>query len=157
MASVVAIFTCRTKGLPMQESVSVKALEGLGLDNDRYALGTGAYPRTDSRPRDVSLISLEAIREANRVSGTSFTMAETRRNIITTDIDLNQLVGKEFWVGDVKMYGVEPCDPCPRPGKLAGKGGTAFKTAFTQRGGLRAKILTNGIITVGDPIIKDDT
>lgn len=155
MASVVAIFTCRAKGLPMQESVSVKAFEGLGLENDRYALRTGAYPSTGSLPRDVSLISLEAIHEANRVSGTSFTMAETRRNIVTTGIDLNPLVGKAFRVGDVKMYGVELCDPCMRPGKLAGKDGIAFEAAFTQRGGLRAKILTTGIIAIGDPIVED--
>lgn len=46
--------------------------------------------------------------------------------------------------------GTELCDPCARPGKLAGKDG--FAAAFESLGGLRAEVMTSGEIGVGQSI-----
>lgn len=89
--------------------------------------------------------------EANNELGTSFSPAETRRNLLTEGVDLNALVGECFMVGAVKMRGVELCDPCARPSNLAGKDG--FETAYRKRGGLRAEILTSGVISCGDQVL----
>jgi|GEM_PF-268129 len=149
-----AIFTAADKGRPMQESDSIAALAGIGLEGDRYAKKTGAYSGTKRIPdtdRQVSLISRAGIHEVNAKliaeGKQTFTEAETRRNIVI-EIDpdqLNNLVGKRFKVGDVIMEGVELCTPCSRPSKLSGK--PEFEQAFENRGGLRARIITDGVIS----------
>lgn len=148
---VTAIFISPDKGIPMQAQTKVHAIAGKGLEGNRYARGTGAYSRSKREViRHISLVSQEAIDAANAENGTTFTPAETRRNIVTQGIDLNGLVNQEFSVGGVRMRGVELCDPCARPSALSHKSG--FEPAFRQRGGLRAEILSNGDIAVEDPI-----
>jgi MOSC domain-containing protein YiiM len=148
---VTAIFISPDKGIPMQSQERINAIAGIGLEGDRYARGTGAYSKSKREViRHVSLVSQEAIDAANTANGTTFTAAETRRNILTEGIDLNELVGQEFSVGGVRMKGVGLCDPCARPSALSGKPG--FEPAFRQRGGLRAEILTDGDIILGDTI-----
>lgn len=148
---VTAIFITSDKGVPIQSQQTVHAIAGVGLKGDRYARGTGAYSKSKREViRHVSLISQEAIDGANAANGADFTAAETRRNIVTEGIDLNQLVGQEFSVGGVRMRGIELCDPCARPSVLSGK--PSFEPAFRQRGGLRAEILSNGDISVNSVI-----
>lgn len=152
MPSVQAIFICPEMGDKMELLEKVNAIEGAGLEGDRYATGKGAYSK--SKPpkiRHVSFISEEAIAIANADLEDKFLAQETRRNILTIGIDLNSLVGKKFRIGDVEFLGIELCDPCDRPTKLAGK--TNFKSAFENKGGLRAEILSSGEICVGDDII----
>src|SRR5688572_19452501 len=117
MAKVVAIYRCDTKGAPMQEIWSARAVPGKGLVGDRYFLGKGAFSGLASfdvlgvDARDVTLISLEAIEAAARLSCVAgevpFSAADTRRNIVSSGVDLNALVEKEFLVGSVWMRGVE--------------------------------------------------
>ncbi len=151
MAQVVSLFICADKGLPMVEVQSVNAIVGKGLKGDRYALGKGAWSKAREAIRHVSLIEIEAINEANKNLEVRFMAIETRRNIIVSGVRLNELVGKVFRIGNVKVRGVELCDPCVRPSKLAGKEG--FAEAFASRGGLRVEVLSAGTINQGDPII----
>ncbi len=153
---VLAIYICADKGEPMQQLDEVKAIANKGLEGDRYETGKGAYSQSKRvTVRQVSLIELEAIVGANADFGTDFTVEDTRRNILTKNVDLNELVGVEFIVGGVAMLGIELCTPCDRPSKLSGKPG--FNEAFTNRGGLRAQILEDGVITVGDEIATKET
>ena len=151
---VTHIFISPNEGEPMQELQQVKAIEELGLEGDRYAGERGAWSKSKRKViRQVSLIEQEAIDRANASLKISFLLKETRRNIVVSDFPLNGLIGKEFMVGSVRMRGVELCDPCQRPSKLAGKPG--FEESFTSYGGLRAEILTTGQICVGDIIYVD--
>lgn len=139
------------RGVPMQRVDEAKVLEGVGLEGDRYAKGIGAYSNSKRKTvRQVSLISKEAIEEANRLHSTDFTSQETRRNIVVEGIDLNSLVGEEFFVGEIRLRGVELCEPCERPSNLVGKKG--FTEAFEGRGGIRAEILSSGIIYEADTV-----
>lgn len=140
-----AIYICSDAGLPMESRSEVQAIEGLGLEGDRYASGIGAFSKgKKEKIRHVSLIESEAI------EGTGFSAEQTRRNLITTNIDLNALVGQEFQVGSVRMKGTELCKPCVRPSILSGREG--FKDTFDNKGGLRAEILSDGDIKVDDQI-----
>lgn len=151
VGKVLRIFICRTAGEPMRDVPFVRAIKGVGLEGDRYATERGAFS-TSGRPviRHVTLIAAEDIMMANRLLDVPFTTGETRRNIITTGVQLNGLVGELFVVSGVLMRGVERCDPCTRPSKLTDKEG--FDTAFANRGGIRAEILNDGEITVGGHI-----
>jgi len=81
--------------------------------------------------------------------GTKLPPAETRRNIATSGVPLNHLVDQEFWVGEVLLRGTRFCEPCRHPEDLTQKGVLA---GLIHRGGLRARILTEGPIRVGDVI-----
>ena len=151
---VVHIFISPNEGEPMQELQEVKAIEQLGLEGDRYAGERGAWSKSKRKViRHVSLIEQEAIDRVNARLEHPFLPKETRRNIVVSDFPLNGLIGKEFMVGNVRMRGVELCDPCQRPSKLTGKSG--FEECLAGYGGLRAEILTTGQICVGDTIYAD--
>ncbi len=75
------------------------------------------------------------------------TAGDARRNIVTRNVPLNHLVGKEFAIGDVRIRGIRLCEPCDHLEKVTGK---PVIKGLLHRGGLRAQILTPGTIRVGD-------
>lgn len=74
----------------------------------------------------------------------------TRRNIVTRGANLNQLIGQEFTLdagnGPVNFLGTKPCSPCAWMDTMLGQGAHAF---LRGRGGLRARILSNGTLRRG--------
>ena len=85
--------------------------------------------------------------------GITLSGAEARRNIVTQGIFLNDLVGKRFQIGAVVCEGIRLCHPCKLLEKLTGK---QVLRPLVDRGGLRADILNNGTIRVGDSIMVVD-
>lgn len=141
------------KGAPMQSLPSVQAIEGVGLEGDRYATGKGAFSKVRDVVRHISLIESEVIQDVRDSSAVDLTFADTRRNLLTAGVRLNDLVGRRFRIGDVLVEGVELCDPCARPGKLSGKPDLKnFKDLLENRGGLRVKIIKTGVLNVGADI-----
>ena len=70
-----------------------------------------------------------------------------RRNVITSGIDLYSLIGKEFTIGEVRFFGHSECTPCYWMDQACAPGTEEF---LKDRGGLRAKILTSGILGKGN-------
>jgi len=158
MASVVGLFVASAIGQPMQTCTSVRVFAGRGLEGDRYERGEGSYsklPRVAAR--HVSLIACEAIEVANRELAQRglipFEVNETRRNIVVDGIDVYGLLGKEFRIGAVRLRGSEPTRPCHLPSAVTGKMG--FAETYRDRGGVRAEVLSDGIISIGDLIQTD--
>lgn len=125
----------------------VRAVRGRGLEGDRnFFQGEGVQPERD---RELTLIATEALDQLAAEHGIELTAAESRRNVATRGIDLNLLEGKRFRVGDVECEGIELCEPCnhlqglTKPGVLRG---------LVHRGGLRAAILSDGEIAIGDAV-----
>lgn len=155
-AHIQAIYIAPFAGAQMQALTSANLSADLGIEGDRYALGTGAYSASvPSKIRHISLISLSGIETANKwlIAGDepTFSGAETRRNILLTGItamELNDLVGKQFRLGNVQLLGTELCTPCERPARLQNK--SRFMKAFNGRGGIRAQVLQSGILKIGD-------
>lgn len=140
---VEAILVASAAGAPTQSVREVRALAGQGLDNDRYLSGSGTwsdYP--DQSGKDLTLIEAEVL-EAVGLPGHA-----ARRNIVTRDIRLNELVGRRFRIGEVICRGVRLCEPCVHLERLTG----VTVQALAHRAGLRADILTNGTLRLGDPI-----
>jgi hypothetical protein len=161
-AHIQAIYLAASAGQPMHAIEQAQVNAGLGIAGDRYALGTGAYSDTEpSKVRHISIISLAGIEIANEwlKAGNEplFDAADTRRNILLANITpdaLNALVGQQFQIGDILMVGTELCTPCERPAKLLGR--PSFMDAFEGRGGIRAKVLNSGALTVGDRLFLVD-
>ncbi|MDH3693751.1 MAG: sulfurase, partial [Gammaproteobacteria bacterium] len=81
--------------------------------------------------------------------------SQTGRNVVTRGISINDLIGKEIKLGDVKIKGEELCDPCKTLGTRLSTNGIpppAIVKALVKRGGLRASILNDGVIRKGDRI-----
>ena len=118
---------------------SVEVTEG-GIVGDRYG---------DSRT--LTLIAAEALEGLREDTGIELSAAASRRQVLTRGIDVNELVGERFTVGDVECVGQELCEPCnhlkslTEPGVLRG---------LVHRGGLRADIVSGGRIAVGDPVVR---
>jgi len=133
---------------PPQSVARVKAIPGVGLEGDRYALKLGTFYRP-TPDRELTLIEAEAIEALGRDYHTELAAGDARRNIVTRNVPLNHLVGKEFAIGDVGLRGIRLCEPCDHLQKVTGK---PVIKGLLHRGGLRAQILTPGTIRVGDTV-----
>lgn len=144
-----AIYIVAAAGKSPTPVDAVHAVAGQGLEADRYATGEGIKARKVGGKRAATLIEAEALEALERDYEVQIGPGESRRNITTRGIALNHLVGRTFKVGEAVLRGVELCEPCnyleslTRPGVRAG---------LVHRGGLRAEILENGMIKVGDAI-----
>lgn len=130
----------------------VQALAGRGLEGDRYFEGRGTFSDAHDRGHDLTLIEAEVLETLTLPEG-QLTAEDARRNLVTRGIDLNALVGRHFRVGDVECFAERLCEPCAHLERLtaaAGKPGTL--RALIHKGGLRADILRDGEIAVGDAI-----
>ncbi|MCW5772748.1 MAG: MOSC domain-containing protein [Rhodospirillaceae bacterium] len=133
---------------PMQALTAVKLVAGRGIERDRYMLGTGTYsPRPDIR--EATLIESEALEALERDYGVSLLPHEHRRNLTTTGVPLNHLVGKRFAVGDCVLEGGRLNVPCEYLQDLLKK--KVFKPLI-HRSGLNCRIIVGGIVRVGDTI-----
>jgi MOSC domain-containing protein YiiM len=98
---------------------------------------------------DITLIEAEALEGFREDTGIALSHQESRRQVLTRGMRLNDLVGKRFRVGSVECVGAELCEPCRHlqsltyPGVLRG---------LVHRAGLRADIVSGGRIAVGDPL-----
>ncbi len=143
-----AIFFASSSDDAMTGAASVNVVAGQGVADDRYSVGEGTFSK-QSPDRQITLIEAEAIEAASREYGFELAADETRRNLVTRDVPLNHLVDKEFLVGSVRIRGIRLCEPCAHLEQRTGK---KVLRALTHRGGLRAEVLSDGQIQVGDEI-----
>ncbi|HVF53134.1 MAG TPA: MOSC domain-containing protein [Actinomycetota bacterium] len=149
MGQVVAIYISGEKTAPMTGVPEVRAVAGKGLEGDRYFGKAATFRSNRKSAKELTLIEQEAVEASGRDYGIEIDASETRRNIVTSGVALNHLVGREFQVGEVRARGTKLCEPCGLLEKLTGK---PVRKTLQHRGGLRAEILTDGTISVGDPI-----
>ena len=123
----------------------VHARAGRGLEGNRYYWDEGTAPSGCA----ITLIASEAVEAVAGEGDVSVEPAATRRNVLTRGIDVNALVGKRFRIGAVECEGVELCEPCTTLEAMTQPG---VVKAFVHRAGLNADILTDGEISVGDPV-----
>jgi MOSC domain-containing protein YiiM len=121
---------------PAIEVSMVECVAGRGIRGDRY------FDFKDDYKGQITFFSLEVfdgLCAALQLHGSSPSLV--RRNIITRDIDLNELLGKDFEVQGIRFHGMEECRPCYWMDRAIGAGAERF---LKGRGGLRARILTDG-------------
>jgi hypothetical protein len=137
---------------PMRVVDSARAIPGRGLEGDRYAAGAGTFtPRSGKGlGYDLTLIEAEVLDGMTLPDGSTLDPVQARRNLVTRGIDLTALVGRRFLVGDVECIGRRLCEPCAHLERLTQRG---VLRALIHQGGLRADILTDGVIREGAAII----
>jgi len=143
---VEAIFVASEPGELPAPVERVRAYAGRGLQGNRYFWEDGDAPPG----RGVTLIAAEAMDAVALEGNISIEPAATRRNVLTRGIDVNELVGKRFRIGDVECEGVELCEPCAHLESMTEPG---VIKALVHRGGLNADILSDCEINLGDPVV----
>ncbi len=141
---VAALFTAVSAGCPMTRHDSFEVVPGLGIPGDRYATRLGHWSDPQWRDQQLTLVSTELLIDLG--------LAEDalRRNIVTSGIDLDILVGLQFGIGTAVLEGRRLCAPCAYIGRLNGRPGL-FKT-LDGRGGIRVAIVEGGRISLGDEV-----
>jgi hypothetical protein len=141
--TVEAIAIAAAAEAPMALVEHATAAAGRGLEGDRYADGEGTFSNPHSRGHDLTLIEGEVVDELGVAPEVP------RRNVVTRGIDLNALVGRRFHVGEVECEGQRLCEPCAHLQRLTEPG---LLRALVHRGGLRADVVSGGVIRVGDAV-----
>ena len=128
----------------MRKVNSVEIIKGKGLIGDRY------FREGNEEKSQITLIEIENINHYNQISGTNILPIDFRRNIITEGIKLNELVGSEFLIGEVKVKAHDLCRPCKSLQESLKQKNLVKE--LLKKGGLRCEILTSGKIFAGNKI-----
>ena len=147
MAKVLKIGISKNIGneIQIQSLNEVEAIAGKGLINDKH------FKDGNEVRCQITLIEIENINYYNRISNTTIPAISFRRNIITEGIKLNELVGKELIIGEVRVRAHDLCRPCKYLEESLKQKNIVKE--FLYKGGLRCEILADGKIFIGD-IIK---
>ena len=129
----------------IEKKESIEVVASKGIVGDRY------FHDFNGDREQITLIESENIDYYNNTFNTKFTYLEFRRNIVTKNIQLNDLVGKTITVGEIKLKVNDLCRPCNNLQNRLGKDNIIKE--FLRRGGLRCEILSSGTINIGDKII----
>ena len=128
----------------INEVKSIEVLENKGVVGDRH------FDEFNDPYCQLSLIESENIDFYNSKYNLNIPYVDFRRNIITKGIRLNDLIGKKFLVGNVKVEGIDLCRPCRHLTEILSQ--QKILKEFLRKGGLRCQILSSSIINVGDNI-----
>jgi hypothetical protein len=156
---VEAIFIAEQSGQPMRSVADVVGAAGRGLLGDRHCRPDPETPLVPSCPpspstqhhevREISLVEAEVLDWLREEHGIELGGAETRRNVVTRGVRLNDLIGRRFTVGGLLCEGIEICQPCASIQRQAGK---PVLKPLVHRGGLYARIVESGTASVGDTV-----
>ena len=124
---------------------SIEVIENKGVVGDRH------FKEFNDPYCQLSLIESESIDYYNSKYGLNISYLDFRRNIVTKGIQINDLVGKKFHIGNVKVEGIDLCRPCRHLTEILNQGNIIKE--FLRRGGLRCQILSSSVINIGDEIL----
>ena len=128
---------------PLSSVQEIHCEAGRGIEGDRFFDYRKAYPG------QISFFSFEVYEDLCR----SLDIWDKhpgvfRRNAVTAGDDLNRYIGRDFEIQGIRFHGVAECSPCYWMDVAFGSGCAAL---LEGRGGLRARILSDGVLRVGDP------
>jgi len=123
---------------PIIEVAEIECVAGRGIRGDRF------FDYKEDYKGQITFFSLEVLEELRRELNLPEAQPQaTRRNAFVRGADLNSLIGREFDVQGVRFAGVEESKPCDWMNTALGPGAEEW---LRGRGGLRARILTDGVL-----------
>jgi MOSC domain-containing protein YiiM len=146
--TIEAIFIAPAGGEPMEALTEVLAVAGRGLSGDRYLARRGYW--TDVDECQVTLIRGEDLDAVAAASGVAVGEGQHRRNLVTRGLDLSELAGWRFRVGEAVFDYDRPRPPCRYIESITEPGMTRALAA--RRGGICIRVLESGLVKVGDTI-----
>ena len=146
MGKVLEIGISENKSSKIVSVNQVEAIKGKGLVGEKH------FKENNNQRSQITLIEIENINHYNKITGTQIPAINFLRNIVTEGIRLNVLVGKEFFIGKVKVRAHDLCRPCKNLQESLQQKNTVKELLLT--GGLRCEILSSGKIFINDQIIS---
>ena len=144
ISQIIEIGIAKNNNQIIEKLDEIEVIAGKGIKGDRY------FHENNDLQKQLTLIESENIDYYNRKYNTNFSYVDFRRNIITKNIELNDLVGKTLSIGKIIVQGNDLCRPCKELQEKLGIDN--YIKEFLRRGGLRCEILSSGIISIGDKI-----
>jgi MOSC domain-containing protein YiiM len=127
---------------PLVETTEIECVAGHGIRGDRF------FDFRDDYKGQITFFAREVFDELSRAFGlTNKSPGVLRRNLIVSGVELNELIGADFALQGIHFRGTAHCKPCYWMNTAFAPGAEEF---LADRGGLRARILTDGQIHVGD-------
>jgi MOSC domain-containing protein YiiM len=127
---------------PLVEVAQIECVAGHGIRGDRF------YDYRDDYKGQITFFSFEVFEKLVSHFGlTDTSPGALRRNVIVSGVELNDLIGEEFSIQGVHLRGTAHCRPCYWLDQAIAPGAEKF---LEGNGGLRAQILSDGVIAVGD-------
>jgi MOSC domain-containing protein YiiM len=148
--TLLSIHIAEAASVEMETLEEAELVAGVGITGDRYATAKGTYSDRPHADRQVTLIEEETLVALKRDHGIDLAPEETRRNLVVREVPLNHLVGRQFRVGSVLLYGGRLNVPCAYLDELLGK---LLFGPLTNRSGLNCRIIEGGVIRPGDRIV----
>jgi MOSC domain-containing protein YiiM len=145
------IFITKTRREQPHEIEAAKLEAGKGIVGDRYHERALEFLAVgDQVPSNhISVISKEELASFLERNNAEIDYADFRRNVLTSGIDLRELIGRQFKLGSALCQGIEDCDPCVF---LAATVHRSVLPEMKEKAGLRAIILEDGDLKIGDTI-----
>ena len=144
MAEVFKLGITANNNQLIKEVNSIEVLANKGIVGDRH------FHDFNDPYNQLSLIESENIDQYNISYGLNIPYVNFRRNIVTKGIQLNELVGKTFLIGNVKVEGMDLCRPCRHLTEVLNQDNILKE--FLRKGGLRCQILSSSKIKINDEI-----
>ena len=127
---------------PLMEVPQIECVAGRGIRGDRF------YDYRDNYKGQITFFSFEVFAKlAEHFGLTNKSAGAVRRNVVVSGVELNDLIGEEFSIQGVRLRGTAHCRPCYWLDQAVAPGAEQF---LEGNGGLRAQILSDGVIAVGD-------
>src|SRR5262249_34012200 len=131
---------------PMTELEEIECVAGRGLRGDRD------FDHKPGYKGHATFFSQETLdRLGDKPQVQQGHPSVVRRNIIVRDVNVNDLIGRVFEIQGVRFEGTEECRPCYWMDHAVGEGAEKAMRGF---GGLRVKILSDGVIRKGSGELK---
>ena len=146
MGKVLEIGISENKSNKIVNVNEVEVIKGKGLVGEKH------FKENNKKRSQITLIEIENINHYNKITGTKIPAINFLRNIVTQGIRLNALIGKEFFIGKVKVKAHDLCRPCKNLQESLQQKNTLKELLYT--GGLRCEILCSGKIFIDDQIIS---
>jgi len=147
--NVYKIFISESPSTEMQSISSASLVAGKGIEGDRYFNGSGTFSEKlkNNSAAELTLIEKEEVDKFNESYNQNHNYGDLRRNIVTEGFRLNDYVGKEFTIGNIKLKGIKLCEPCSY---LAETVNPLVLPHLVGVGGLRVQVITSGTISQGE-------
>jgi MOSC domain-containing protein YiiM len=120
---------------------AVRLIAGRGIAGDRYAL------REEGHPKQITFFDIDIVEALSDEFGHRVAPEKVRRNVFLRGVDLPSMVNRTFGINGIRFHGVDDCKPCFWMNEAVAPGAEEF---LQGRGGLRARILDDGQLRVGE-------
>ncbi len=137
-------------GVTESNNKKINEVNSIQVEANKGIVGDRHFSEFNDPYCQLSLIESENIDYYNLKYGLNISYVDFRRNIVTKGIRLNDLVGKRFIIGKVKVEGIDLCRPCKHLTEILNQ--SSILKEFLRKGGLRCQILSSSSINIGDEI-----